>query len=256
MTHRAHGESEQGQPPHTIQACAADALQLFNKLSLSNEHVPKVLIGHSFGGKVIVELLRAMEEESTRQGTKLHLPHHVILLDSIPFPKKMEAIDPAKKFSDSVFAIIESLKTVQQPLESKNALVEVLMKELNFPSMLAYWMTTNLSKTPRKTIQADTTTEKGYFLSFDLDICSKLMKEFQKTDVSPIMLNSLFRNVQFTLVQAERNDHWKDEDISNRIKMEFKGKDNIEVVLLKDAGHWVHVDQLDNLVKLMVDRLR
>lgn len=49
VTLRAHGNSERGLPPHTVQACSHDVACLLDDEKIGT---PDVVIGHSFGGKV------------------------------------------------------------------------------------------------------------------------------------------------------------------------------------------------------------
>ena len=60
---RNHGASSEVQglhPPHSIEASAGDLLNLVHQ-KLSGR-VPDMLIGHSLGGKTVVELLRLLQE--------------------------------------------------------------------------------------------------------------------------------------------------------------------------------------------------
>ena len=74
---RNHGASSDVcgfHPPHSIQASAGDLLSLVqSKLS---GRVPDVLVGHSLGGKTVLELLRQLQESGQQ------LPKKVFVLDS------------------------------------------------------------------------------------------------------------------------------------------------------------------------------
>lgn len=67
---RCHGESawHHGRPtgPHSVDSAAGDVLRLLGRLKL----FPEVLIGHSFGGKVVM----SMADQFGRRGSRLPRP--------------------------------------------------------------------------------------------------------------------------------------------------------------------------------------
>ena len=67
---RCHGESTQmaqrPQRPHSVESAAEDVLTLLGQLKL----FPEVLIGHSFGGKVVM----SMVDQFGRIGSRLPRP--------------------------------------------------------------------------------------------------------------------------------------------------------------------------------------
>ena len=74
---RNHGASSEVcgfHPPHSIQASAGDLLSLVRK-KLSGR-VPDMLVGHSLGGKIVLELLRQLRDSGQQ------LPKNVFVLDS------------------------------------------------------------------------------------------------------------------------------------------------------------------------------
>ena len=74
---RNHGASSEVRgfhPPHSIQASAGDLLSLV-KTKLSGR-IPDMLVGHSLGGKTVLELLRQLQDSGQQ------LPKQVFVLDS------------------------------------------------------------------------------------------------------------------------------------------------------------------------------
>ncbi len=62
---RNHGKSAQQfpkTPPHTIPAAAVDVMQLW-AAQLRHRQVPELLVGHSMGGKISLEILRQLKEQ-------------------------------------------------------------------------------------------------------------------------------------------------------------------------------------------------
>ena len=74
---RNHGEAAQLYPraegPHTVDQSAADILALLSRLKL----FPNVLIGHSFGGKVVLSMARQFAERAPVSGGRTRLPRRV-----------------------------------------------------------------------------------------------------------------------------------------------------------------------------------
>ncbi len=67
--HGASSEVKGFHPPHSIQASAGDLLQLVQtKLS---GRTPDLLVGHSLGGKTVLELLRQLQDSGQ------HVPKQV-----------------------------------------------------------------------------------------------------------------------------------------------------------------------------------
>ncbi|KAK9812876.1 hypothetical protein WJX72_005084 [[Myrmecia] bisecta] len=77
---RCHGESaqlaQQPRGPHGVDTAAGDILRLLAQLKL----FPEVLIGHSFGGKVVM----SMAEQFGRIGMQMPRPVQVWVLDALP----------------------------------------------------------------------------------------------------------------------------------------------------------------------------
>src|SRR5690349_9989101 len=61
---RGHGRSESGDPPHTVEAAAADLRALDQKLWGEGRAV-RAALGHSLGGKVVLALRRQTAHRST-----------------------------------------------------------------------------------------------------------------------------------------------------------------------------------------------
>ena len=76
---RCHGESarhpRRPSGPHGVDTAAGDVLRLLGRLKL----FPEQLIGHSFGGKVVM----SMAEQFGRRGSRLPRPVKVRLVDSL-----------------------------------------------------------------------------------------------------------------------------------------------------------------------------
>jgi pimeloyl-ACP methyl ester carboxylesterase len=210
---RNHGESSKHCEPFTIRACADDVVQAVKKLSLN----PHAIFGHSFGGKV-----------GFLAGKKLEVPQ-IWLLDC-PFGEMDQ-----KPLGESLtaFDIINKLKKLSWPQKSRNDVVEELLK-LKVPRPISLWMSTNLREE-----------QAGYFLNFYPDEVEKMLEDFIKQDLWPEVSSA--NKSKIHLVMAEHGQ-----------RVSLKDKEKLEQVspnsffhVLKNSGHFVHVDNPDGLIKLI-----
>jgi pimeloyl-ACP methyl ester carboxylesterase len=116
---RAHGKSETGEPPHTIDACADDVRALIESLGVD----VRALAGHSFGGKVMLATRDRVEVDQTW------------LLDSNPSARP-GAIDDER---DSVVRVLRMLERMPPAWASRDAFVGAVMAE-GFDQGLAQWL--------------------------------------------------------------------------------------------------------------------
>ena len=68
MDLRGHGDSHDVEPFHTVDACARDVIDLVMELELDVE----LVIGHSFGGKIALEVARRGLLDSSRWPVWIH----------------------------------------------------------------------------------------------------------------------------------------------------------------------------------------
>jgi pimeloyl-ACP methyl ester carboxylesterase len=122
---RAHGKSETGEPPHTIDACADDVVTLVETLRADGVDV-RALAGHSFGGKVMLVARTRLDVAQTW------------LLDSNPSPRPGAIDDPR----DSVVRVLRMLEQMPAQWATRDAFVGAVVAE-GFDQGLAQWLATN-----------------------------------------------------------------------------------------------------------------
>lgn len=175
--------------------------------------VPNAVIGHSFGGKVALLF------------TTLCSLEQCWVLDSIPTLQS----DEAKEELRAVFRILENAGA---PFATREEM-PLLLRAQGVSESLVLWMTTNLRRT-----------EFGFDWSFKLDHCREMIEDYFALDTLPILKAA---STHIHLVHAERNKQWTQtllEDIS-------KSNPKVNLHLLEDAGHWVHVDNPGGLRSLL-----
>lgn len=217
---RHHGSSAGAPPPNTLAACAADLASLAASIGVE----PRVVIGHSFGGKVAIEYARqtapALEQ--------------VWVLDSLPGARD--------ELDDSEIArVIRAVRSVPMPAASRRDVTEHLVREAGLSSGLAEWMTTNLKRVNER-----------YEWVFDLDAIEELMRDYFRVDTWGYLAEPRERP-EFRLVVAERSDRWTPA-LRERARA-LPPSARVVYHELERSGHWVHVDNPDGLLALLREHL-
>jgi esterase len=201
---RNHGESHGFAPPHTVAAAADDVAALCAQKALR----PRFLVGHSWGGKCLLELaLRTVDVEA------------VVVVDSPPGVRSF-----AEGGREEIARVLEAVRAVPMPVASRKDLVEQLRaKGLSEP--IAQWMTTNLNAT--------------LHWRFDLDAIGPMLASFGALDLWPA-LRSHRAGLHVRMVRGGRSDRWSADELTALADAAAAGIIDVDVV---DAGHWVHTEQ-------------
>lgn len=222
---RCHGDSAslfQSSSPHTVESAATDVLSLLSNLKL----FPHILIGHSFGGKVVMSMAQQF-------GERLPRPVQVWVLDALP--GDVRAGEHNRR--DHPLDLISTLKMVPQPIRSRNTVVGNLVRA-GFSRQLATWMTTNLRATggiSRGELQ----------WSFDLHGVEELYRSYEDTNLWPLLVDAP-QGLNLDFVRAAGSHYkWAGRD-QDMIESYGHG-----VHLLKNSGHWVHADNPNGLFDIM-----
>jgi pimeloyl-ACP methyl ester carboxylesterase len=219
-----HGDSTGAPAPHSVQACVADVTALCQHLGLQ----PSAVIGHSFGGKVALELARP---QSADLWPRLR---QVWALDTQPH---LTQRDDAGK--SGVLQVLEALREVPQPLAQRSDVVRELLAR-GQPQAIAQWMTTNVVQGP-----------DGLRWRFDLDVIELLLASYFATDSWPA-LREPAAGVDVHLLRAGREPRWTGQLIA---ELDAARHPRLHVHVLANAGHWVHVDDLPGLLGILTPAL-
>lgn len=219
---RNHGDSIDAPPPHTLEACAADLQALARHLDVA----PQVVIGHSFGGKVAL-VYAAKEPAGLRQ---------VWLLDATP--DALPEGDAAPDDDEGVAGVIRVLQDLAMPQPTRQAVAEALQQRGVAPA-IAQWLTTNLKPVAG-----------GFAWKFDLTAVRQMLASYLATDLWSV-LRQPPAGVRIDVVRATRERRW-----TPAILRGFIGLPQTVHLHALDAGHWLHVDDPDGLVRLLVPSLK
>lgn len=210
---RLHGDSTGFRPPHTIRACADDV----RRLARATGKAPSAVLGHSFGGKVALEV--ATRGEGLRRAW---------IIDSTPAARE----EP----EGSAVRMLEALRAEDGPFGSREDAQRALMKH-GFAAPVARWMITNLTRT-----------EAGWTWRLDLDGMQALLEDFFEVDLWPVVEEPP-PGLELHFVKATRSPVLTEEACE---RIEAAGQATGRVHLHRvEGGHWLNVDAPDRLLELM-----
>ena len=201
---RGHGDSGPGAPPHTVAACADDLQRLAAVVGS-----PQVVVGHSFGGKVaLIYAQRATVGSGVLRD--------VWVLDAPP--------GAARQTSDhEVRRVLAAARALPTPVASREAVTAHFLAA-GFSTAIATWMTTNITR------RAD-----GLVFKPDLAVIEALLEDYFMNDLWGL-LEAPPAGLGLHMLRAGKSDRW---DAATLARLAAAP---IDVRVLPDAGHWVHVD--------------
>jgi pimeloyl-ACP methyl ester carboxylesterase len=208
--------------PHTLAACADDLRHLADHLGIQ----PRVLIGHSFGGKVVLARAAALPRGLEQ----------VWVLDSRP-----EVIPAEEIAASDVHRVIQALRQLPDSFSGRQDVVP-LLTEQGFSRMLARWMTTNLRRSP----------SGQWIWRFRLDGVAEMIADYYTTDLRSVLTTPV-PDLSVHVVRAERSPRWPPAILRwfDQLPAGAPG----QLHLLEDSDHWVHVDNPDGLLAIFDDEL-
>ncbi|XP_024962539.1 protein ABHD11 isoform X2 [Cynara cardunculus var. scolymus] len=230
---RCHGDSASitKTGPHTVCSAALDVLKLLGHLRVT----PRVIIGHSFGGKVALSMVEQAAKPLAR-------PVRVWVLDATP--GKVRA---GRDGDDHPAELITFLSALPKEVVSKREIIHALVRE-GFSNDVAQWVVTNL----RQTNPSDSS--PGFSWTFDLDGIAEMYQSYEETNLWEVV-EDVPRGVHVNFLKAERSLHrWALGDLQRIHAAEEQAAEEgggVEMHVLEDAGHWVHADNPDGLFRIL-----
>jgi pimeloyl-ACP methyl ester carboxylesterase len=226
---RNHGASQDAPPPHTIEACVNDLLELAAALGVT----PRAVIGHSFGGKVALTYGRRLAQNRAVTPELAQSLTQVWALDSDPGTQRP---DP----NHEVLRVLRALRTARGPFAARtDAIGALLAQELS--SGLANWLATNLERR-----------DAGYEWRLSVDAIEELMEDYFGEDLWPY-LEAARGTPHHHLVVADQSDRWTGTMRERAASLPTEA--SVTVHELADSGHWVHVDNPDGLLRIFAAHL-
>ncbi len=238
---RGHGGSSGSQhaQPHNFHSCVQDIFHTLTPLGLVGEKSPIAICGHSLGGRIALQYTHTLHQQQQQYDHDIQTPKQTWILDSVPGTP-----DP------SVHHVLKAISSIPLPITCKSTLTETLMGEHKMNKAIAQWIATNLKGK-----------KDDFSWVFDLQIANELVENFADQNFAEMIheitndsgtKTPLDSSIQ--LVMAGRNKEWKEDIVANLQSIPTFG-DSFHMHKLENAGHWVHVDAVNELTQLMVDGL-
>ena len=220
---RGHGDSGAPPPPHSLGAAADDLAALATHLG----RVPRVVIGHSLGGKLGLEYARR------HPGAE-----QVWMLDANPGAQPAVA---SVSGSHPVRDVYAALREAGVAFASRAQAVEALVQH-GLSSPIAEWLATSLRRSG-----------DDYVWAYDFACLDELLDDYFALDLWDY-LEAQRARPEVHLVIAERGGRWIPGMRERAETAAERGR--LVAHLLPDAGHWVHVDNPRGLLEQMTPHLR
>jgi pimeloyl-ACP methyl ester carboxylesterase len=223
---RMHGDSVLP-GPHGFEVAAQDVNELLDACAEGGTPID-ALAGHSFGGKLSLEVLR------TRAVADLH---EVWMLDASPSPRA------ERPPSDATQRVLEALAAGPPRFESRSAFIAELQAR-GVTQALAQWLAKNL-------VRAEEGSGQLRF-GLDLDAIRALLADHDRLDLWPV-LEAPAHGARIGVVLGGRSHTLSAKD---RARFEaLAARSALVLHNLPDAGHWLHVDDPEGLLHILEQHL-
>ena len=266
---RNHGRSHGFHAPHTIDACVEDLAKCGHEAARS----PTALIGHSLGGKVLLQLLRSPDalsrlmqfpvDGSGVYGNDRAL--QVFIVDSFPGALRHSRRDVGDEV-DGVFEVLDFIARAPAVIPSKQWLLDSC-KTAGISNAVAQWLLTNLTQLPSHPRQQDSlhavtaplgTPDGGFQWVFEPAAAAAMFESHNETDTWDVLVEGPPPGVDVHLIMASRSTRWHDARTRELLAQAARAqaafiesasvtatgrpaRGNVFQYTL-DAGHWVHTD--------------
>jgi pimeloyl-ACP methyl ester carboxylesterase len=246
---RGHGASSSllTEGDNTIAQCAKD-LKRFFEVELAGNHIPDLLCAHSLGGKVALKYLEQLYENGSP------LPLNTWILDSLPGKYSFQDVSSD---SQSVPRVLEVLKDIPQPFESRQIVIQTLIKHGIAPAIAA-WLGTSVID------NADdgNGSSNGSRWAFDLPTLQDLFHDFCDLDLweflerydgkpPPLAHRDGAPAGMIHYVRAGRQKKWIPDVLQKFEKLEVTSGGKIKLYTMPHVGHWLHAEDLPGLLKII-----
>jgi pimeloyl-ACP methyl ester carboxylesterase len=247
--------------PHSLAACARDVLAF----SAASGLVPQACLGHSLGGKVLLELAAQLgqgaQQPQAWSAPAPAPPLQLFIVDSLPGPTLPEH----ETGPDSVSRVLQLIARMGLPLASRSAVKEAFLAE-GFSATLATWMASNVQV-------EEGSSQLGW--TFDPAAAQQLYADHMALDRWAVLQQPPAR-VQLELIMASRAGRWQDAAVQAQLGQlrgqaalagsgsgsgsgsgrggsgSGSGSGSCATRLhTVEGGHWLHIDNPAGLIGVM-----
>lgn len=215
---REHGDSLGLPAPHSLRATARDLAELEDAVPLPVGGA----LGHSFGGKVVLEWLRSREGRRTEAW----------VVDASPSRSSLD------RDRSPTAEVLQTLGTLPRHWPSRDAFVTALTKA-GQADAIAQWLAMNLRRTD----------DGGRYFGPDLAVIHELIEDYARTDCWDVV-ETLPSGCTLDLILGGRSAVFTPGDQA-RLERIAERDPRISAHIIESAGHWVHVEAPDALVSAL-----
>ena len=261
--------------PHNIQSCVQDVIETLLHLGLcGHDASPSIICGHSLGGRIALHYTHSLLHH-TESTSRIQSPKQTWILDSVPGiadPSVSKVLSAISSLTTAMTPSSSSSATASVPTKIKSQISTKLVDEYGLDIQIATWIVSSLRAIDEQS--------QRLIWTFDIDIAMELVKNFTEQDMVGMIREVVESSSKSTITAAKDNNHAADAEHSKVVQLVMAGKNeswteriiselhtiqssshrtpssSFKMHKLEKAGHWVHVDDLDGLMQLMVDELR
>lgn len=242
---RRHGNSPPFPPPHTLDACVRDLVQLEEHLGRPAD----AMLGHSFGGKVALLHAQRRAKQGPAESRASAKPPAAPKSQTsakppaAPRPSQSWIVDSAPGRSRSrgmAWRMLDALRRNPGPFANRRHAAETIRAE-GFSRLVANWMATNV-----------VAGETAWRWRIDPDDMEVLLGDYARTDAWPVV-ESPPPDASVHIVKA-RASQVLDAPTLERIRT--AGERTGRVFLHEiEGGHWLNIENPTGLHRLLADGL-
>ncbi|MEE2855884.1 MAG: alpha/beta hydrolase [Planctomycetota bacterium] len=221
---RLHGRSSSGSPPDRLESCVEDVLELTSQLGYRVE----AAMGHSFGSKIALQL-----------GACVESIRHVISVDADPGPLDLTSI---RRERVPVLRLLDELRRMQKMEFTTRREFDQSLDASGFGASVAGWVGKNLVRS-----------EGRLRFPLDIDRVEAMLLDQNRFDAWPLVESSSFERISFCIGGLSRVVSETSRGRLEDLQEQESGR--IAVKIFEGAGHWVHIDAADELLKFVSERM-
>lgn len=220
---RRHGDSLDVDGDDTVPQAATDVLETFDALDLPL----KAVLGHSFGGKVALSL-------TEQRGEGLE---HVFVIDAMPGPWQANNTSGTPEVVAALHGFVDGR------FSSRNEFIEGFMAK-GFSKPLAMWLAMNLRRT-----------DDGVEFPLDMAAIDRLLADYFVRDYWSVVEAPPAGCTVHLVIGGKSTAFDAEAEARARSAEGSGGAGGVRVHLLAEAGHWVHADDPEGLLGVLVGAL-
>jgi len=224
--------------PHTLETAAQDLVRFAEEVVRPETgQDPDVVIGHSLGGKIVLEYVHQAAEHR-----RVEPPKQAWVLDSVPGKVNTD--------NSGVPEIIDSVKSIPTPIPSKKWL-DSYLKDQGYPAELRHWLAQSL--VPHSEVHG----------ALDWQFCihgaASMYTSYRASEFWQL-LHKPPPETEIHIVRALKSDRWSRSTLTAMGEAATSSHADPHVgkfhyLELEDAGHWLHADNPKGLHDMMVARM-